>query len=295
MKFKRTAFKTIALMLLLVFPVQAADVVTYYHTDSVGTPLLMTDANGEKIWEADYKPFGEEYAIDATQENNRRFVGKERDAETGLDYFGARYLSTTTGRFLAVDPVRAVDGGSGQINASIIANPQRLNSYAYSLNNPYRYVDPDGRAVWGVNLGGSFTVFGVKASFGFALLLDSKGHAAIVPNGDWGAGAGKAIGVFANAVAGLEGTTVDDYGGGSASVSGSVSVPGTRRGVTFAVTKPDDDKTFVEAGYSPLSFGSSELGVTVGYGEVYRINISKMVLGNLGERAYDFFHKEHGE
>ncbi len=112
----------------------------FYHTDPVGTPLMMTDATGEKIWEADYKPFGEEFAIDATQENNRRFVGKERDAETGLNYFGARYMATTAGRFLAVDPVRAVDGFSGEINASIIANPQRLNTYAYSLNNPYKYV-----------------------------------------------------------------------------------------------------------------------------------------------------------
>lgn len=145
MKIVHKYLRAIALVLLLVFPVQAAEVVTFYHTDPVGTPLAITDGDGQKVWEADYKPFGEEYSIDGTQENNRRFVGKEQDAETGLDYFGARYMAVETGRFLAVDPVRAVDGFSGGINASLLANPQRLNAYAYSLNNPYRYIDPDGQ------------------------------------------------------------------------------------------------------------------------------------------------------
>ena len=49
----------------------------------------------------------------------------------------------TSARFLAVDPVRIVDQ-NGKINEQILANPQRLNLYAYSLNNPYRYIDSDG-------------------------------------------------------------------------------------------------------------------------------------------------------
>ncbi len=104
----------------------------------------MSDQKGEQVWQAEYKPFGEEFTVNDLVDNNRRFVGKEKDDETGLDYFGARYLSVESGRFLAVDPVRAVDEFSGQINSAILTNPQRLNVYAYSLNNPYRYVDPDG-------------------------------------------------------------------------------------------------------------------------------------------------------
>ncbi len=60
---------------------------------------------------------------------------KERDAETGLDFFGARYMSSAQGRFTTVDPVFAT--------ASLF-NPQSWNGYAYTLNNPLKYVDDDG-------------------------------------------------------------------------------------------------------------------------------------------------------
>ena len=250
----------------------------------------MSDQKGEQVWQAEYKPFGEEFSVNDLVDNNRRFVGKEKDDETELDYFGARYLSVEAGRFLAVDPVRAVDEFSGQINSTILANPQRLNVYAYSLNNPYRYVDPDGRAVWGVNLGFSFTWSGAKGSLGTAFLFDTNGNFAIVPNGDAGKGVGKAFGVFINGVAGLPKTTVDDYAGLSSSVSGSVPLPG-KKGATYAISKPDQDKTFLEGGYSPLSYGNAEVGGTVGFGKIkYKWNLSKMVLGDFGEKVYDYFH-----
>jgi RHS repeat-associated protein len=64
-----------------------------------------------------------------------RFTGKERDAETGLDYFGARYYSGAEGRFIGPDPLL----NSGRPN-----NPQSWNRYAYVSNNPLRYTDPKG-------------------------------------------------------------------------------------------------------------------------------------------------------
>ncbi|MBS1828992.1 MAG: RHS repeat-associated core domain-containing protein, partial [Acidobacteria bacterium] len=65
-----------------------------------------------------------------------RSTGKERDAETGLDYFGARYMSATQGRFTSVDPT---------LESAKPTNPQSWNRYTYALNNPLRYTDPDGR------------------------------------------------------------------------------------------------------------------------------------------------------
>lgn len=62
-------------------------------------------------------------------------TGKERDAETGLDYFGARYLSSALGRFTSPDPSNA---------GARIRNPQSWNMYGYGLNNPLRFVDPTG-------------------------------------------------------------------------------------------------------------------------------------------------------
>lgn len=66
-----------------------------------------------------------------------RFTGKERDAESGLDYFGARYFSGAQGRFTSPDPK--------QFNSKFISNPQKWNKYAYVLNNPLAAIDPDGR------------------------------------------------------------------------------------------------------------------------------------------------------
>jgi RHS repeat-associated protein len=115
----------------------AAQKVYFYHTDAAGTPVAMTDASGTVVWRADYKPFGEEQSITGTVANNEKFVGKEKDLETGLYYFGARYMDAKTGRFVSVDPAG--------ITEKDLLNPQRLNRYNYSLNNPYRYIDPDGR------------------------------------------------------------------------------------------------------------------------------------------------------
>jgi RHS repeat-associated protein len=64
-----------------------------------------------------------------------QFTGKERDSETGLDYFGARYFSGAQGRFTTADPLMA---------SARASNPQTWNRYSYALNNPLRYVDPDG-------------------------------------------------------------------------------------------------------------------------------------------------------
>lgn len=124
----------------------AAEKIFYYHTDQAGTPLAMTDESGTVVWTADYKPFGEEQSINpATIENNEKFVGKEKDKETGLYYFGARYMKDSMGRFMAPDPVGSVDPMTGKINQKMLMNPQMLNPYSYGLNNPYKYIDPDGR------------------------------------------------------------------------------------------------------------------------------------------------------
>ena len=65
-----------------------------------------------------------------------KFTGKERDAESGLDYFGARYYSSNMGRFSSPDP--------GWFLAASLDNPQTWNQYSYALNNPLKYTDPTG-------------------------------------------------------------------------------------------------------------------------------------------------------
>ena len=65
------------------------------------------------------------------------FTGKERDSETGLDYFGARYFSAAQGRFTSVDPLMA---------SAHASDPQSWNRYAYALNNPLKFIDENGMA-----------------------------------------------------------------------------------------------------------------------------------------------------
>lgn len=66
------------------------------------------------------------------------FTGKERDQETGLDYFEARYFSSAQGRFTSPDP---------PLLDQHIEDPQSWNLYAYGRNNPLRYIDPTGNAI----------------------------------------------------------------------------------------------------------------------------------------------------
>jgi RHS repeat-associated protein len=68
-----------------------------------------------------------------------RTTGKERDTETNLDYFGARYFSGAQGRFTSPDKLNATD------DRSLV--PSSFNKYAYAANNPLRFADPDGRDV----------------------------------------------------------------------------------------------------------------------------------------------------
>ncbi len=66
--------------------------------------------------------------------------------DTEIYYFGARYMESKIGRFNSPDPVGAVDIWTGKINQMITHDPQRLNLYVYGLNNPSKYIDPDGEA-----------------------------------------------------------------------------------------------------------------------------------------------------
>jgi RHS repeat-associated protein len=91
--------------------------------------------HGNVVRRHDYYPFGEEYAPPPLTPDRLRFTGKERDVETGLDYFGARYYASRTGRFTTVDP--------GHVGGNIF-DPQSWNAYAYARNNPLRFVDPTG-------------------------------------------------------------------------------------------------------------------------------------------------------
>lgn len=117
----------------------------HFALDHLGTPRLRTVKGGELETFHAYYPFGQEATplVRTTQEVRMKFTGHERDlnatagadpAADDLDNMHARFYNPNLARFMSVDPA----GGDP-------ANPQSWNRYAYVLNNPLRFVDPDGR------------------------------------------------------------------------------------------------------------------------------------------------------
>ena len=111
--------------------------VIFYHTDHLGTPVVITNESGQVLSKHKYFPFGEEMSPQGGATHTRRFTGHERDSESGLDYMLARYYTSTAGRFMSVDPG----------NDTTPLDPQSWNRFAYTRNNPLKFVDPDGEAM----------------------------------------------------------------------------------------------------------------------------------------------------
>ena len=73
-----------------------------------------------------------------------KFTGKERDSESGLDYFGARYYASNVGRWISADWAQKPEA----VPYSKLDDPQSLNLYEYVGNNPLNKADPDGHLQW---------------------------------------------------------------------------------------------------------------------------------------------------
>jgi RHS repeat-associated protein len=114
--------------------------VSYYFSDHLKTTDIVTDAQGNIKNESDFYPWGGELQFLANDSNHYKFTGKERDSETGLDYFGARYYSNGLGRFITPDwsatpvPVPYAD----------LEDPQTLCQYCYVRGLPTVRADLDG-------------------------------------------------------------------------------------------------------------------------------------------------------
>ncbi len=115
--------------------------VFYYLADQLGSSRVIVQGGQTAFcYDADLEPFGGEHAYTNTCAQNYKFTGKERDSESNLDNFGARYYASTTGRFMSPDwalkPVSVPYASFG--------DPQTLNLYTYVQNSPLNRIDADG-------------------------------------------------------------------------------------------------------------------------------------------------------
>lgn len=199
----------------------------YLTADQLGSTRVITDQNQAVKIRRDYLPFGEEIgsavALRGTipgygliELNTEKFTGKERDTESGLDFFGARYYWNSAGRFTSVDPL----GGH-------IEYPQSLNKYAYVMNNPLKYIDPDGRDFYMLDKEGKRVLGGDACSDG---RCDADGYLVVKSSdlsnkesGFSGTVNEKGIQITANKGTGFAGTYSGEFveGTGGARLEGS--------------------------------------------------------------------------
>ena len=127
----------------------------FYHSDHLGSAQLITDYKGDEYQRIEYTPYGEAW-VDKIEDPlyvymPYKFTGKEMDSETGLYYYGSRYLDPQTSVWLSTDPALGdYLPTAGADNSSLpgmggVFNTTNCHLYHYAGNNPVRYVDPDGR------------------------------------------------------------------------------------------------------------------------------------------------------
>jgi RHS repeat-associated protein len=134
----------------------------FYHGDHLGSAQLVTDSEGKVYEHLEYTPYGElwvDRSVSATGNSPTpfRFTGKEFDPETGLYYYGARYLDPKTSRWISADPalgeyvpLAPVNDEAKRYNQNLpgmggVFNTVNLHVYHYAGNNPVKYTDPNGK------------------------------------------------------------------------------------------------------------------------------------------------------
>lgn len=148
--------------------------VQWLISDQLGTPRMILDQTGNlnSMKRHDYLPFGEELVAPIGARTTaqgyaggdgvrQQFTSQERDLETGLDYFGARYYSSTQGRFSGVDP--------GPFTP---ADPQSFNRYSYVQNSPLKFIDPTGRELTFLGPDADYMVAELSKLTGLTLIRD---------------------------------------------------------------------------------------------------------------------------
>ena len=125
----------------------------FYVADQVGSTQVELSGTGTILWQGAFTPFGQEILNGGTSNaflpqndgasTHYKFTGKERDQESGLDYFGARYYASVIGRFSSPDWSKSPEA----VPYAKLDNPQTLNLYSYAGNNPLSALDEDGH-IW---------------------------------------------------------------------------------------------------------------------------------------------------
>jgi RHS repeat-associated protein len=127
----------------------------YVHPDNLGSTAVTSDAGGNLAQRLDYAPYGSVIASENTGTTTaaRQYIGQYFDPSSNLNYLNSRYYNSAQGQFISEDPVFSAIGKQTQVQQlsqqqnELLMDPQALNSYSYSEDNPVIKEDPNGKFV----------------------------------------------------------------------------------------------------------------------------------------------------
>lgn len=182
----------------------------FFHANHLGSTSYVTDVQGRIRQHTEYLPFGEIFVEESVQEGaqNYLFNAKELDRETGFYYYGARFYDPRLSIWLSADPLAEKYPG--------------WSPYNYTLLNPVKYVDPDGRVtiLAGALIGG---VIGASASFMLSGGTFEDRMAAAGKGAIGGIASGLVAGTGVGLVSGLKGLSAVIGSAAIGATSGAVS------------------------------------------------------------------------
>ena len=254
----------------------------YYHSGHLGSAQFVTDWRGRQYEHIEYTPYGELWIEEVAAGLDKlpfRFTGKELDEETGLYYYGARYLDPKYSRWLSGDPALGeyipqapINDEAKKHNENLpgmggVFNTVNLHVYHYAGNNPVKYTDPDGKFILMFGLSstaGAGTGVSNNTGVFVSIPLNGKditvGTYTIVQTGayiGWGASTGGefTIAPFADEFSDIEGFSL--VGGGSFSFWGTA-------GAGLEIGYNPTAKTFSEKIQSITIAGAFSIGIPGG-------------------------------
>ena len=230
----------------------------YYHSDHLGSASLISDYKGDEYQRIEYTPYGETW-VEKTSNTGLeflpyKFTAKELDKETGLYYYGARYLDPKYSRWISADPALGEYMWGYSVGEGGAYNTVNLNLYNYGNNNPVKYSDPDGNWVHiaiGAAIGGVIGGISAACARGSARDVVAASVGGVVTGGLTAATCGASLGtavagsamastigylaesIVAGRDATVEGIAVSAAGGATGAMAGAV----LEKGIGAATSK----------------------------------------------------------
>lgn len=261
-----------SLLSIVEYPhVGGPQLVKYQHTDALGSPVAVTNEAGAVIDRTQWEPYGA--AIGKPAYDGIGYTGHVMDGATGLTYMQQRYYDPGIGRFLSVDPVTAYEKPG-----------MNFNRYWYANNNPYKFMDPDGRfGVVGAGIGAAI-------DFGTQMAMSEGSFSERLSNVNWSSvGVSAAVGAVTGGVGGVLGKaavsgaiTTTKAVAATAAVGGATSAAGkvAEGALTGKGASPKDVAVAAAAGAA-----GSGAGAKVGLSAVAKVEsmaASNSIAGHIG-------------